>query len=238
MSFDVIAFGAHPDDLEVSMGGTASKLVAAGLRVLFVDLTDGEPARYAPAGIRRENAARAAGILGVERLILDERDRLLQDSVALRLTVAHLIRTHRPSLVFGTQGDGVHPDHRALTDIVVNSVFYARLPNWERVDGGEVLAGTDPHEIDRLFFARCRMEPAWTHFDFAVDVSNVYEQKLAAIAAYESVFQGEQASLVERYRAEDQYVGSLVGVRFAEPFKARTPLLVDTPMAFLRVRFG
>jgi N-acetylglucosamine malate deacetylase 1 len=238
MSFDVIAFGAHPDDLEVSMGGTASKLVAAGLRILFVDLTDGEPARYALAGIRRENAARAAGILGVERLILDERDRFLQDSVALRLTVARLIRTHRPSLVFGTQGDGVHPDHSALTDIVVNGVFYARLPNWERVDGGEGLAGTDPHQIDRLYFARCRMEPPWTHFDFAVDVSNVYEQKLAAIAAYESVFQGEQASLVERYRAEDQYVASLVGVRFAEPFKARTPLLVDTPMAFLKVRFG
>jgi N-acetylglucosamine malate deacetylase 1 len=238
MSVDVIAFGAHPDDLEVSMGGTASKLVAAGLRVLFVDLTDGEPARYAPAGIRRENAARAAGILGVDRLILDERDRLLQDSVALRLTVARLIRTHRPSLVFGTQGDGVHPDHSALTDIVVNGVFYARLPNWERVDGGELLAGTDSHQIDRLFFARCRMERAWTHFDFAVDVSNVYEQKLAAIASYESVFQGEQASLVERYRAEDQYVGSLVGVRFAEPFKARTPLLVDTPMAFSKVSFG
>jgi N-acetylglucosamine malate deacetylase 1 len=238
MTFDVIAFAAHPDDLEVSMGGTASKLVAAGLRVLFVDLTDGEPARYAPTGVRRKNATRAAEILGVERMILDERDRFLKDSVALRLTVARLIRTHRPRLVFGTQGYGVHPDHKALTDIVVNGVFYARLPNWERVDGGEFLAGTEPHEIDRLFFARCRMEQAWTHFDFAVDVSNVYKQKLEAIGAYESVFQGEQASLVERYRAEDQYVGSLVGVPFAEPFKTRTPLLVDSPTTFLKVRFG
>jgi N-acetylglucosamine malate deacetylase 1 len=238
MTFDVIAFGAHPDDLEVSMGGTASKLVAAGLRVLFVDLTDGEPARYAPSGDRGKNAARAAEILGVQRLILEERDRLLQDSVALRLTVASLIRMHRPRFVFGTQGDGVHPDHSALTDIVVNGVFYARLPNWERVDGGELLAGTEPHEIDRLFFARCRMERAWTHFDFAVDVSDVYKQKLEAIDAYQSVFQGEQASLMDRYRAEDQYVGSLVGVPFAEPFKARTPLLVDTPTIFLKVRFG
>jgi hypothetical protein len=70
------------------------------------------------------------------------------------------------------------------------------------------------------------------------DVSDIYERKLAAIGAYESVFQGEQASLVERYRAEDQYVGSLVGVRFAEPFRARTPLLVDSPVAFQKVRFG
>ena len=214
MSIDVIAFGAHPDDLEVSMGGTASKLATAGLRVLFVDLTDGEPARYAAAGVRGEQASRAAETLGVDRLILDQQDRLLQDSVALRLTIARLIRLHRPRLVFGTQGDGIHPDHRALTDVVVNGVFYARLPNWERVEGGAALAGTDPHEIDRLFFARCRMERPWTHFDFAVDVSDVYERKLAAIGAYESVFQGQQASLLERYRAEDQYVGSLVGVRF------------------------
>jgi LmbE family N-acetylglucosaminyl deacetylase len=82
------------------------------------------------------------------------------------------------------------------------------------------------------------MERPWTHFDFAVDVSDMYERKLAAISAYESVFQGEQASLVERYRAEDQYVGSLAGVRFAEPFKARTPLLVSTPTAFMKVPFG
>lgn len=238
MAFDVIAFAAHPDDLEVSMGGTAARLVASGLRILFVDLTDGEPARYAPSGVRGEQAVKAAGILGVERLILEEHDRLLQDSIATRMAVARLIRLHRPRMVFGTQGDGVHPDHRALTDIVINGVFYARLPKWDQVDGGAVLADTDPHEIDRLFFARCRMERPWTHFDFAVDVSDVYERKLAAINAYESVFQGEQASLVDRYRAEDQYVGSLVGVRFAEPFRARTPLLVDSPLAFQKVRFG
>jgi len=101
-----------------------------------------------------------------------------------------------------------------------------------------LLGETDPHEIERLFFSRCRMERPWTQFDFSVDVSGVYERKLQAIAAYESVFQGEQASLVERYRAEDQYVGSLVGVQYAEPFRARTPLLVDTPLVFRGVRFG
>jgi N-acetylglucosamine malate deacetylase 1 len=236
--YDVLAFAAHPDDLEVSMGGTVAKLVAAGLRVLFVDLTDGEPARYADEGVRREQAQRAAAILGVDRCILGERDRLLRDSTASRLAVARKIRIHTPRLVFTTQGTGVHPDHLAITDIVVNGVFYARLPNWDRVEGGAVLEHTDPHEIDRLFFARCRMELPWTCFDFAVDVSEVFETKQAAIGAYTSVFQGEQASLVERYRAEDQYVGSLFGVRFAEPFRARSPLLVDTPEAFSPVRFG
>jgi N-acetylglucosamine malate deacetylase 1 len=236
--YDILAFGAHPDDLEVAMGGTAAKLAAQGLRVLFIDLTDGEPARYAEPYVRREQAMRAATTLGVERLVLDGHDRLLTDSVLARMTVARLIRSHRPRFVFGTEGGGVHPDHRALTDIVVHGVFYARLPNWDRVDGGAALDGTEPHEIDRLFFAHCRMELAWDRFDFAVDVTSSYQQKLAAIASYESVFQGEQIKLLERYRAEDQYIGSLVGVSFAEPFRARSPLLVDTPTVFNRVRFG
>jgi N-acetylglucosamine malate deacetylase 1 len=236
--FNVLAFGAHPDDLEVAMGGTAAKLALQGLRVLFIDLSNGEPARYAEPHVRRDQAARAAATLGVERLVLDGRDRLLTDSLGMRLTIARLIRLHRPRVVFGTAGDGVHPDHRALTELVLNGVFYARLPNWDRVEGGGAFEGTDPHEVDRLFFAHCRMERAWDHFDFAVDVSDVYERKLAAIALYDSVFQGDQTKLLDRYRAEDQYVGSLVGVRFAEPFRARSPLLVDTPTLFQKVRFG
>jgi hypothetical protein len=66
------------------------------------------------------------------------------------------------------------------------------------------------------------------------DVSDVYERKLAAIASY-TAFQGDQAALADRYRAEDQYVGSLVGVAFAEPFRARSLLLVSSPTVFERV---
>ena len=82
------------------------------------------------------------------------------------------------------------------------------------------------------------METAWERFDFAVDVSDQYDRKLAALAVYESVFSGDQAELLDRYGAEDRYVGSLVSVRFAEAFKARSPLLVDDPTIFRRVRFG
>jgi N-acetylglucosamine malate deacetylase 1 len=236
--FDVVAFGAHPDDLEAVMGGTAAKLVGRGLRVLFVDLCDGEPARYAARGIRGHQAEQAAGILGVRRIMLPFRDRVVIDSPAARLAVARIIRVHRPRLVFTTAGGGVHPDHAATTEIVVHGVFYARLPKWDEVDGGEALAGTDPHEIERLFFGHCRMEPPWSGFDFAVDVSEVYAQKMAALTAYESVFSGEQASLVDKYDAEDRYVGSLVGVRYAEAFKARSPLLVEDPTMFAASRFG
>jgi N-acetylglucosamine malate deacetylase 1 len=237
--FDVLAFGAHPDDMEVAMGGTIAKLSDKGLTTLLVDLCDGEPTRHASRGDRRAQAAEAARILGVTRLTLGFADRLIQDTVEARLQVARLLRVHRPRFVFTTKGSGVHPDHQAVTDIVVNGVFYARLPKWDEVSGAPAaLEGTEPHEIDRFFFARCRMEPAWSSYDFSVDISDSHERKRAAIAAYTSVFQGDQARLVERYAAEDQYYGSLLAVRYAEPFQARSPLLVDDPTVFAKAPFG
>lgn len=236
--FDIVAVGAHPDDVEIVMGGTIATLTARGLRVLIIDLCDGEPTRYAPRGARREQAARAAELLGASRTILDFHDRLLEDTPAARMAVAARIRRHRPRFVFTSDGSGVHPDHKAVTDIVTHAVFYARLPKWDEVPGGAVLSDSDPHEIDRLFYGHCRMERPWREFDFAVDVTDVYQRKTAAADVYRSVFCGPQAARLERFRAEDQYVGSLVGVDYAEAFKARSPLLIADPTAFVKTPFG
>ncbi len=236
--YDVVAFGAHPDDLEAVMGGTSARLVRSGRSVLYVDLCDGEPTRHAGRGVRQQQAVEAAEILGVDRIPLSLHDRLIADSIEARMQVARLVRMHRPRMVFTTMGSGVHPDHKAVTDIVVNGIFYARLPKWNEVPGGDFLDGTDPHEIERLFFGHCRMEPPWDRFDFAVDVSAEYDRKLAALGAYESVFSGDQAALLDKYRAEDRYVGSLVNVQYAESFRARSPLLVDSPEVFSRAKFG
>lgn len=235
---DVVAVGAHPDDLEVVMGGTAAILRGLGHEVLFVDVTEGEPSRHAPRGVRRRQAEEAARILGVDRITMDFQDRYLQDSVEVRTSVAALIRAQKPRYLFTSAGCGVHPDHQAITAIVSNAAFYARLSSWEHLPGGEALANSSPHEIERLFFGHCRMEPAWERFDFAVDVSEVYDRKVAALAAYTSVFSGGQAILLERFEAEDRYVGSLVGVEYAEPFRAHGPLLVDDPTVFRKIRYG
>lgn len=236
--YDVIAIGAHPDDLEAVMGGTAFKLVREGLSVLFVDLCDGEPARHAARGQRHQQAIKAGEILGVNRTTLALQDRLIADTPGARMQVARLLRMHRPRIVFTTAGSGIHPDHRAITDIVVHGVFYARLPKWDEIEAGDILNATAPHEIDRLFFGHCRMEPAWDRFDFAVDVTEFYDKKTSALCAYESVFSGDQALLLEKYNAEDRYIGSLVGVQYAEAFRSRSPLLVNDPQVFVKARFG
>ncbi len=235
---DVLAVGAHPDDLELALGGTAAKLVDRGLDVHFIDLTAGEPARHEPPGERAEQAERAAEILGVDRTRLEGQDRLLRDTIEGRLRVAGLIREHRPRLLFTTHGSGVHPDHEAVTDLVIGAAFYARLPKWDRVPGGERLAGSRPHEIDRLFYAHCRMEERWDRFDFAVDVTDHYGRKMEAVAVYESVFGGDPSELITKYGAEDRYTGSLVDVRYAEPFRARRPVLLESPEMIEPVRYG
>lgn len=164
-------------------------------------------------------------------------DRLIADTIEARLQVARLLRKCRPRMVFTTAGAGIHPDHKAITDIVTHAVFYARLPKWDELPVGEHLNGTDPHEIDRLFFGHCRMEPPWDRFDFAVDVTEVYDVKMAAVRTYESVFGGDQATLLGKYNAEDRYIGSLVGVEYAEAFHSRSPPLVYSPETFLKARF-
>ncbi len=234
MAYDFLIFAAHPDDAEVQMGGTITRLTQSGKRGLIVDLCDGEPADFAPPGARREQAVRAAAILGADRILLDLQDRLIVDNIPTRLALARLIREHQPKIVFGTTGACIHPDHAAMDPLVKAAVFYARLKNWDRVPGAEGLSGTEPWEIDRLFFPHCKMEPSWGDFGFAVDVSATYALKKKALAEYSSIFKVDQEDeLLELYEAEDAHMGRLFGIAYAEVFKSHSPLIVADPFVFL-----
>lgn len=235
--YDAMVIAAHPDDAETQMGGTIALLSGAGQRVLLVDLVDGEPTEFATHGVRRQQAAEAAALLGADRLTLTHQDRLLHDTPAIRLEVARLIRTFQPHTVYATTGATVHPDHIAASTITAAAVFLARLNKWEQVPGGEALAGTDEWAIQRLFFPHCKMEPPWAEFAFAVDVSAVYALKKAALTAYTSIFSPTDR-LLALYEAEDQYVGRLLGVAYAEPFRSHSPLLVRNPLGFLPAIHG
>lgn len=234
MGFDALVIAAHPDDAESQMGGTLAKLSGAGQRVLLLDLTEGEPTEFAPPGVRAQQASEAARILGVERVTLPHQDRLLMDTLDIRLEVARLIREHQPRWIYGTGEACVHPDHATAASITRAAVFLARLDQWERVPGGAAagLADQEPWAVDRLFFPHCKMEPAWATFAFAVDVSAVYDRKRQALAAYRSIFQAADDRLLARYEAEDQYFGRMLGVAYAEIYRSAAPLLVDMPTVF------
>jgi len=232
MSYDALVISAHPDDAESQMGGTLAKLSDQGLRILLVDLTDGEPTEFAEAGVRAQQADEAARILGVERLTLGLQDRFLADAMGTRLQLAHLIREHHPRWVYGTGEAYVHPDHAAMVGLTRAAVFLARLGQWEHVPGGELLADQEPWIVERLFFPHCKMEPPWSEFAFAVDVSEVYERKRQALAAYQSIFRVKDDRLLALYEAEDHYYGRMLGVAYAEIYRSAAPLLVDTPAVF------
>jgi N-acetylglucosamine malate deacetylase 1 len=232
MSYDALVLSAHPDDAETQMGGTLAKLSDQGLRLLLVDLTAGEPTEFAEAGVRARQAEEAAHILGVERVTLGLQDRFLADTIGTRLQIARLIREHRPRWVYGTGEACVHPDHAAMVELTRAAVFLARLGQWEQVPGGELLADQDPWIVERLFFPHCKMEPPWSEFAFAVDVSEVYERKRRALAVYQSIFRAQDDRLLALYEAEDHYYGRMLGVAYAEIYRSAAPLLVDTPTVF------
>jgi LmbE family N-acetylglucosaminyl deacetylase len=238
MPYDTLVIAAHPDDAETQMGGTLRLLADRGQQVLLVDLTDGEPTEFAERGVRAQQAVEAARILGVERSCLGLQDRFLTDTQAVRLTVAHLIRTHRPRWVYGTGEACVHPDHAASVGLTRAAVFLARLGQWDQVPGGEELAGQAPWAVERLFFPHCKMEPAWSEFAFAVDVSAAYDHKRQALAAYGSIFKAEGDRLLSLYEAEDQYYGRMLGVAYAEIFRSASPLLVADPHIFVPALHG
>lgn len=238
MPYDIFALSAHPDDIEVAMGGTAAKLSAQGFKLLIVNMCDGEPTRYGKPGIRKEQAAKAAKILGVDYTMLGFQDRFITDTLEARLQVAKLIRQHQPKWIFSTTECGVHPDHKAMRDITDGAVFYARLPKWDEISGGEALADSNPWEVERIFYYYCRMEPVWQRFDFAMDVSDFYAKKKAAMAAYEAVFSGQQSKLLPRAENADRFFGGLVGVEYAEIFQCRSPVLIDDLSVFGKARFG
>ncbi|HVB64253.1 MAG TPA: PIG-L family deacetylase [Nitrolancea sp.] len=232
---DFMVVSAHPDDAEVQMGGTIVKLIRKGLKGILIDLCDGEPSDFDPPGERVKQANIAAGILGVTRTMLEFQDRMIQDTIEIRLAIAREIRRLRPRWVFSTSAACVHPDHEAMEPIARAAVFYARLKHWDRVPGGEALNGTEPWEVDRLFFPHCKLEPTWGDFAFAVDVSDTYDVKQRALAEYRSIFRVEDGDqLLQLYEAEDAHMGRLFGVSYAEIFRSHSPLIVDDPTVFLR----
>src|SRR5579862_8065643 len=127
---DLIAVGAHPDDVEIAVGGTLAKLVQQGYRVGIVDLTDGEPTPHSPGpDVRLAEAKAAAETLGVhERILLDLPNRRLFDSFEARVALAKVFRRYRPRLVlgFGEKTPLASPDHFQAMQITDAAVFYSR----------------------------------------------------------------------------------------------------------------
>ncbi len=213
---DILAVGAHPDDVEIGMGGTVAKLLEAGWRVGILDLTNGEPTPLGSVEKRLAESREAARILAVnERVTLDLPNRYLADTIEARTKVAEVIRRFRPDILFLPYWQDAHPDHVAASQLADAARFYAKLTKTEM--RGEPFY---PRRVFYFFCTHLRLHPDPS---FIFDVGGAIDRKIAAVASYHSQFNEERANLgiLERVRETAAYWGSLIRVSYGEPFACK-----------------
>jgi N-acetylglucosamine malate deacetylase 1 len=220
---DVIAVGAHPDDVEIGCGGTLARLVEQGYRVGIVDLTDGEPTPGSPGPeVRLAESRRAAKTLGAQvRVTLDLPNRRLFDSFESRLALAKELRRYRPRLVIGL-GDRTpmaSPDHYQAMLITEAAVFYARLTKWEE-HFGDLPPFVVPGHL-HFFLALRSLSPVQAGA-IVVDISETLDKKLAAINCYATQFPPEKQHVLQRVRIFNQQQGLAAGFQAGEVLASNT----------------
>jgi bacillithiol biosynthesis deacetylase BshB1 len=233
VTVDVLAFGAHPDDVELGCGGTCAALAARGRSFGIVDLTRGEMATRGTPEIRAREAAEAARVLGARfRVNLDLGDGDLKTDRAAQLRVVEVVRRARPRLVLAPWTVDRHPDHERAGRLVGEAAWYAGLARLE--------TGLPAHRPDQTIFYSAYALLAPT---FLVDVTAFFETKLAALRAHASQFHDaaskEPATFVssEAFRdgveARARAYGRVANVAYAEGFLSKAaPTLGDPVAAF------
>jgi len=218
---DILAFGAHPDDIEIGCGGSLVLATDAGLTVAVADMSMGEMATRGTAEQRQRERDRAAELLGLRmRMTMSMPDTRIGSEPAHRDAVIGLIREFRPKIVLAPFFEDRHPDHAAAGRLVRESMFFAGV--------AKVGAGA-PHRPQRLYHYTLHhpFEPS-----FVVDVSSVWERRMAAVRAYESQFGAADEARTEignseflnLLEARARFYGAMTGVRFGEPFYCRGPV--------------
>lgn len=230
---DVIAVGAHPDDVEVACGGTLARMVQQGYRVGIVDLTDGEPTPVSPGPeVRLAEAAKAAEILGVQvREILTLPNRRLFDGFEERVELAKVFRRYRPRMVLGiaTQTPMASPDHLQAQLITDAAVFYSRLTKWEKT-----FDNLPVHRIQKqlwypLGFRTLDMPTGGGRF--VMDISETIGLKLEALRAYETQFSHNKHQIFQLVESQNRYFGSSAGFEAGEMLISTTTLGLSDPVA-------
>lgn len=230
---EILAVGAHPDDVELGCGGTLALLARAGRSVGILDLTRGEAGTRGTPETRAAEAAESARILGARfRDGLDLGDGNLRTDRAAELEVVEVIRRRRPRLVFAPLPNDRHPDHVRAGRLVTDAAFYAGLRALE--------TGRAPHRPQQVVYFPSTFLAGPT---FLVDVTGSLETKLAAVRAFRSQFFDPSSKEPETFISSPEFLegvtararsfGRLANVGAAEGFVSpRPPLLVDPVAAF------
>lgn len=223
---DLLAVGAHPDDVEIAVGGTLARLVTQGHRVGICDLTNGEPTPgSAGVHVRMAEAREAARILGVQmRETLTLPNRSLFDSFPARIALARVIRYWRPKIVLGIAGKTpmASPDHWQAMQITDAAVFYSRLTKWDDEFGSLPVHTVSKQMWYPLGFSN--LEHPETTSRFIFDISGSLSTKLEAIRAYESQFPPSKDRVFRLVESQNRFYGASAGFEAGEMLMSATTL--------------
>ena len=223
--FDILAFGAHADDVEIGMGGTLAKYAQMGKKILICDLTKAEMSSNGTVERRIEEANQAAEILGVERISLDLPDRGLYMKDEYINEIIAIIRKYKPRLVFAPYVVDRHPDHGNASRLVEEAVFSAGV---RKVMENESVGA---HHVQNLYYY---MINGFHKPDFVIDISEYMIKKIDSLQAYKSQFIKSDTTVntplvngyIETVEARERMFGKEVGVKYAEGFMSKKPLLL------------
>jgi bacillithiol biosynthesis deacetylase BshB1 len=229
---EVLAVGAHPDDVELGCGGLLLNLKGRGYRFGILDLTAGEKASRGSPKERAAEAKAAADLLGATaRECLELPDTKLDATPGAVRLAAEAVRRWRPKLVVSMNPTDEHPDHRACAQIVERAVFLSALRGYE--------AEGEPHRVRRIIrYSR----HSWFQPSFVVDISEVVERKLEAVRCFKSQFTRTEEGAKTPISAPDfeedllafwRFHGRNIGALYAEPFAMDGVPALPDPVAAL-----
>lgn len=232
MKLDLLAFSAHPDDVELSCGGTIIKHVQAGKKVGIIDLTQGELGTRGSAEIRKEEADEAAKILGLSiRENLNMSDGFFENNETNKLKIIQSIRKYQPTIVLANSVTDRHPDHGRASTLVSEACFLSGLIKVQTTSNNISQDAWRPEMVYHY------IQDRYIQPDFIMDISNYMDEKLKSIKAYKSQFfnpnssepntpiSGEDFLNFLSARATD--FGRLINCKYGEGFTAEKPLKIN-----------
>lgn len=235
VKLDALAFGAHADDVELACSGTILKLGALGYKTGVITLTRGEMATRGNVEIRAQEFAQSAKIMGLStHKMLDIPDGRIEDTWENKLKIIEGIRIFKPRILFAPYWISRHPDHDKTSSLVREAAYLSGLKKLE--------TDQEPYRPYKIIYYQTRFEfkPS-----FIVDISEFHEKKMKSILCYKSQFHhqdkdkfGEDDTLISspeflgRIEARDKHYGSLIGVKYGEPFLVREAIKVNDPVDF------
>lgn len=223
MKLDILAFGVHPDDVELSCAGVLLMEKASGKKTGIIDLTQGELGTRGTAETRKKEAADAAAILGVDiRENLEMADGFFQNDEAHQRQVITAIRKYQPEIILCNAPSDRHPDHGRSAKLVSDAAFLSGLKKIETTFNGQ------PQQHWRPKYVFHYIQDRLLHPNFVMDISDVFEQKIEAVKAYATQFHNPGSSEPQTYISTPDFLesviyrhkwfGKMIGVKYAEGF--------------------